>query len=132
MTGKSAKAKGRRLQDRLCDDIVATFPQLIRGKANSDDPCDIKPARIGEAGMDVKLLTPLARELFPYACEAKCRESVNIWKAILQAESNVKVGLTALVAIWRNLMPEPYIAIPLSKFLELVQKARAQTTPPNS
>ena len=126
MKTRSAKAKSRRLQNKLVEQIVATFPELVRGTPEGDTPCDIRPARMGEPGMDVKLVSARGFQVFPFATEAKNRESVNIWKAIEQAEgyANNTSGflpgdLTPLVAIWRNRMKEPYVAIPLSVFLKI-------------
>lgn len=120
MLTKSAKAKARRLQDRLVREIVATFPVLVPGTADGDTPCDIRPARMSEAGMDIKLTTERAREVFPFAVEAKNREAINIWEAIKQAEGYTGDRLMPAVAISRNNLPEPYIAVPLSHFLRIV------------
>lgn len=131
MKTKSAKAKARRLQDAIVRMIVQAFPELVPGTADGDTVCDIRPARMSESGMDIKLVSPKSRELFPYGTEAKNREAINIWEAIKQAEGYTDEGkLTPLVVVSRNNLPEPYAAVPLSHFLALVR--RVYVTSPES
>jgi hypothetical protein len=111
---RSAKAKGRRLQNLLVEKLRELFPHL-------KEP-DIKPALMGESGMDVKLSTA-ARLVIPFAFESKNVEALNIWSAIAQAEANAaKEELTPAVIFGRNRMPEPYVAVPLTVFLELLTR----------
>lgn len=114
MKTRSAKAKGRRLQNLLVEKLRGLFPHL--------QPADIRPALMGESGMDVKLSTA-ARQEIPFAFESKNVEALNIWSAIAQAEYNAtKEKLTPAVIFARNRMPEPYVAVPLTVFLELLTK----------
>jgi hypothetical protein len=77
MNPQSAKAKGRKLQQWVRDLLVA--------KGLKTD--DVQSRSMGAAGEDV-MLSPYAREAFPYSIECKNTERVNIWKAYAQASAN--------------------------------------------
>lgn len=114
MKTRSAKAKGRRLQNLLVEKLKALFPHLHEA--------DIRPALMGESGIDIKL-SEAARRVIPYAFESKNVEKLNIWDAIKQAEYNAtKEKLMPAVMFGRNRMPEPYVAVPLSHFLEMMTR----------
>jgi hypothetical protein len=117
---QSAKAKGRRLQQAVRDSILAAFPSL--------EPDDVRSTSMGASGADI-LLSPVARRLFPFYVEAKNQESINIWKAIAQAEAGRLKGFTLdgptvypLVVFKRN-NTETYAALPFKFLLELVEQA---------
>lgn len=74
----SAKAKGRRLQQSIVEDIKRAFPTLT--------DADVVSTPMGEEGEDVKLSEP-ARKLMPFSVEAKNTERANVWQWIEQAES---------------------------------------------
>lgn len=76
---------------------------------------------MGAPGTDLKL-SPAARKLFPFYVEAKNRETINIWKALEQAEKGMKDGLHPLVVFRRNHSPT-YAAIRWDKLLELLPGA---------
>ena len=57
MSAKSAKAKGRRLQNMLRDILRDTFPQL--------EEDDIKSQTMGMSGEDI-VLSPAARKVIKY------------------------------------------------------------------
>jgi hypothetical protein len=106
----SAKAKGRRLQNNVAD--------LIREAGFLADP-DVRPAIMGETGMDVKLSTE-ARGFWPYAMELKNTERLNIWSAIAQASAHAeREQLKPMVVFSRNREREPWCAVPLSEMLRL-------------
>ena len=80
MKSRSAKAKGRRLQQKVRDLLLERFsPEL--------EPDDIRSAIMGESGEDLKL-SPAARKLIPYSFECKNQEKLSIWDALKQAEEN--------------------------------------------
>lgn len=112
MKTSSAKAKGRRLQNLLVEKLREAFPHL--------KPADIKPALMGESGIDVKLSTA-ARDDIPFGFESKNQEALNIWGAIAQAEENAAAEcLTPAVIFTRNRMKEPYVAVPLAVFMRML------------
>ena len=62
MKTRSAKNKGKRLQNQVRDQLLENFKQL--------EPDDIKSTTMGESGEDIQL-SPAARKLIPYAIECK-------------------------------------------------------------
>ena len=74
----SRKAKGRRLQDWVRDQLYLRFPSLEEG--------DIRGAIMGETGADVKL-SPLASKQIPVKIECKARES---YKGIYDSYTSYK------------------------------------------
>ncbi len=111
MTTRSAKAKGKRLQNLVRDELLTAFSSL--------QPEDIKVAISSEGGEDVKL-SPVARSLIPYSFECKNTERIQIWKAIEQAQSNAN-GHIPVVVFSRN-RTEPFVVISLEKFIKLIKR----------
>jgi hypothetical protein len=110
-----AKQKGRRLQAKLAADLRETLGLSV---------ADVKPALMSENGMDLKL-SEAARRAFPFAVEAKARESLSLWASIAQAEKNAESeGLRPLLAFKRN-GSRVYVVLGWSDFLELAEKAKA-------
>jgi hypothetical protein len=72
MTPASAKAKGRRLQQYVRDEILKYFPSL--GKD------DVRSTAMGQGGEDVQLSTA-ARKLVPFQieCKNKARSQVHTY-----------------------------------------------------
>ena len=62
MKSRSAKNKGKRLQNKVRDLILEKFNTL------EDD--DVRSTTMGDSGEDV-LLSPAARKLFPFSIECK-------------------------------------------------------------
>lgn len=78
MKPASCKAKGRNLQNWICERVREVF---------SLSQNDVKPAIMGESGIDIKL-SDKARKEFPYAIEAKNVERLNVYQAWHQAITN--------------------------------------------
>ena len=110
MKSRSAKNKGKRLQNKVRDLLLETFNQL--------EPDDIKSAIMGESGEDIKL-SPAARKLIPYSFECKNQERLNIWSAIEQAEANASEYEPAIV--FKRNRTKTYVAIRLEEFVELIK-----------
>ena len=108
-TGRSSKAKGRRLQNLLRD--------LLREKFNHLEDDDIKAATMGLTGEDI-VLSPAARKVIRYSFECKNVEKLHFWNAVEQAESNCSDRCPAVVV--KKNGKDPYIALPLDKWLELI------------
>ena len=70
MKAKSAKAKGRKLQNLVVEELRKTYPEL------EDD--DIKAQIMGVSGEDV-VLSPLAKRLIGLSFECKNQERLNLW-----------------------------------------------------
>ena len=71
MKSRSAKNKGKRLQNKVRDLLLESFTDL--------EPDDVKSAIMGESGEDIKL-SRAARRLIPYSFECKNQEKLNIWE----------------------------------------------------
>ena len=76
MNTRSAKAKGRRLQNEICRMLLEHFKENLQEG-------DLRPAIMGETGEDIKR-SPLAKKIFPYSIECKNQEKLNIWSALKQ------------------------------------------------
>ena len=109
MKSRSAKNKGKRLQNNVRDLLLETFNQL--------EPDDIKSAIMGESGEDIKL-SPAARKLIPYSFECKNQEALNIWSSLEQAETNA--GDHDPVLIFKRNRTKTYAVIDIKKFIELI------------
>ena len=110
---KSAKAKGRNLQNLVRDKLRSIFV----GKVLEED--DIKSQTMGMSGEDI-VLTPTAKKVIPYSFECKNTERLNLWKSLEQCESNCEDRNPVLV-IKRN-RSEVYAIIKFDKFLNLIEE----------
>ena len=86
MKTHSAKAKGRKFQQWVRDQIIKTFPELT-----SDD---VRSTSMGASGDDI-LLSSHAIRLFPYSVECKARHAIAVyaWLDQLTDRSDSPVGL---------------------------------------
>ena len=109
MKPRSAKAKGRRLQNKIRDDLRLTFPEL------EDD--DIKSQTMGMPGEDI-VLSPAAKKVICYSFECKNVEKLNIWATIQQAEDNAE-DRHPVVVIKRN-GTKVYAVLEFEQFLTLI------------
>ncbi|MGH9426410.1 MAG: hypothetical protein ACRD2L_08930 [Terriglobia bacterium] len=71
MKTSSAKAKGRRLQNRVAAELQAT------GTPHGLEEGDVKPVSMGVSGVDI-VLTPAAKKLFDLLVECKNHEKLNV------------------------------------------------------
>ena len=111
MKTRSAKAKGRRLQNKIRDLLLEEFKEL--------EPDDIRTAIMGETGEDIKL-SPAARRKIPYSFECKNQEKLNIWESLKQAEENS--GDYDPVLIFKRNRSKTYAVINIEKFIELINE----------
>ena len=116
MKTRSAKNKGKRLQNRVRDLLLETFSDL--------EPDDIRSAIMGETGEDIKL-SPAARRLIPYSFECKNQEKINIWDSLQQAEENC--GVYDPVLIFKRNRSKTYAVINIEKFIELINENNKPT-----
>ena len=112
MKSRSAKNKGKRLQNTVRDILLETF--------NTLEPDDIKSAIMGDSGEDIQL-SPAARKLIPYSIECKNQEKLNIWSSLEQAENN-SGNHTPLVIFKRN-RTKTYAVLEFDKLLELLDES---------
>lgn len=109
-TVQSRKAKGRRLQKKVVEEIRNKFPFLTEN--------DIFSRSMGSGGEDI-ILSAKALAYFPFSVECKNSERLNIWNAIEQAESNTKENTSPLVVFSKN-RSKIYAVLEFSDFLSLV------------
>ena len=111
MKPRSAKNKGKRLQNQVRD--------LILEKFNSLESDDVRSITMGESGEDI-LLSPAARKLFPFSTECKNQEKLNIWSSLEQAETNS--GKHIPIVIFKRNRSKTYVALEFEKLLELLNE----------
>ena len=111
MKTSSAKAKGRRLQQKVRDLLLETFTEL--------EPDDIRSTSMGVSGEDLQL-SPAARKLIPFAIECKNQEKLNIWDSLNQAEENS--GDYDPVLIFKRNRSKTYAVVNVEKFIELINE----------
>jgi hypothetical protein len=113
MKPRSAKNKGKRLQNKVRDLILEKFNQL--------EPDDVRSVTMGESGEDI-LLSPAARKLFPFSTECKNQEKINIWSSLEQAETNS--GKHIPIVIFKRNRSKTYVALEFEKLLELLDEEK--------
>lgn len=98
MKPKSAKQKGRRLQNQVREDLINVL----------EIPSDqIRTAIMGEKGADIKDYS----KMVPLSIECKNVERLDIWKAIDQSEANADISGIPCVVFKKN-GREAYAALP--------------------
>jgi hypothetical protein len=109
-TPQSAKAKGRKFQQEIRDDLITSL---------DINPDDILSTAMGQGGCDL-YLSPAARARFPFGVEAKRCESLSLPQWWRQCENNAaKVGLIPLLVFRRN-REQPLAVLRWSDLLQLL------------
>ena len=116
VTPRSAKNKGRRLQQEVRDAILKVFGWALT-------PDDVKSTSMGAGGEDIQLSSN-ARRLVPLSIECKYVEKIDIWGAVKQAEDNAGEHLPAVA--FRKNNRQTHIALPLEVFLNILELANAK------
>ena len=110
MKTSSAKAKGRRLQQK--------FMQLLIEKLDID-PEDIESRSMGAGGEDL-IMSKAARTKFPFSVECKNQERLNIWSAWEQANSNK--GIYEPIVVIKKNGTTALVVLDAENFLEYVKE----------
>lgn len=110
MKVQSAKAKGRRLQQWVRDQLIEQLDV---------HPEDIESRSMGAGGEDL-IMARSAREKFPLSIECKNQEKLNIWDAYEQSNANAK-DYEPIVVIKKN-GKEPLIVVNAKYFIQLYKK----------
>ena len=113
MKPRSAKNKGKRLQNKVRDLILEKFTQL--------EPDDVRSITMGDSGEDI-LLSPAARRLFPFSVECKNQEKLNIWSSLEQAEGNS--GNHPPLVIFKRNRSKTYAVLEFDRLLELLNESK--------
>ena len=111
----SGKAKGRRLQNFICEEFIKRHPELREG--------DIRPAIMGESGTDVKM-SPAAKDEIIFDIEAKNQESISIWQWLKQAEENTEEHRISLLVFKRN-HSKTYAVIDFDDLMKLLYDSKS-------
>ena len=109
MKTSSAKAKGRRLQQKFRDLLIEKL---------DIHPEDIESRAMGSGGEDL-IMARAARAKFPYSIECKNQEKLNIWAAWEQANGN-KGLYEPLVVIKKNGV-KPLVVLDAENFLDMIR-----------
>ena len=117
---KSAKAKGRNLQNLVRDKLRKVFVDNWT-KIPKLEYDDIKSQTMGMGGEDI-VLSPIAKKLIPYSFECKNTERLNLWSSLEQAESNCQDRQPVL--IFKRNRSKIYAAIEFDHFIELINQRR--------
>ena len=112
MKSRSAKNKGKRLQNHVRDLILEKFQQL--------EEDDVRSTTMGDSGEDV-LLSPAARKLFPFSVECKNQEKLNIWSSLEQAEENAGKHIPLL--IFKRNRSKTYATLQLDDLMRLLDES---------
>ena len=107
MKPQSAKAKGRLFQQQIRDKLIEEL---------DIHPEDIKSTSMGAGGEDLTMARA-AREKFPHSIECKNQESLSVWKAYEQAESNC--GDYEPVLFMKKNRKKPLVVVDADYFISL-------------
>ena len=113
MKTRSAKSKGRRLQNQVKELLLEAFTEL--------EPDDIRTAIMGETGEDIKL-SPAARGEIPFSFECKNQEKINIWESLNQAEENS--GDYPPVLIFKRNRSKTYAVLEIDDFIDIINEPK--------
>ena len=108
---QSAKAKGRRACEEVKSLLEEFAPDLREG--------DIRVTSASVGGEDL-LLSPRAKEIYPFACEVKNQEALNIWKSFEQAETHVQ-GKEIPVLFFKRNRSELMVCLKARDFIKLIR-----------
>ena len=112
MKPRSAKNKGKRLQNKVRDLILEKFNTKL-------EPDDVRSITMGDSGEDI-LLSPAARKLFPFSVECKNQEKLNIWSSLEQAEGNS--GNHPPLVIFKRNRSKTYAVLEFDELLKLLNE----------
>jgi len=112
MKTRSAKNKGKRLQNKVRDLILEKFNSKL-------EPDDVRSITMGDSGEDI-LLSPAARRLFPFSVECKNQEKLNIWSSLEQAEGNS--GNHPPLVIFKRNRSKTYAVLEFDELLKLLNE----------
>ena len=120
ITIKSAKAKGRGLQQWTCERLSS-----LLGLPWGEDHSPIRSREMGQPGVDV-ILTGPAADLFPFAIECKSSESLSLPAAVAQARHNAETGSLQnrnwMLVHKRKEWTEPVVILPWGGFVWLLKQ----------
>lgn len=106
----AAKAKGRKLQQKVRDAVLAKYPTLTED--------DVRSCPMGSNGEDIQLSTA-AKAAFPFSVEAKARAKIAlVYDALDQARSQNDLTPLAVIKADRK---EALVVLTLDDFMALLK-----------
>ena len=114
-TPASRKAKGRRLQQAVRQDLVVRL---------GIDPGDILSTAMGQSGCDL-YLSPAARTIFPFGVECKAQERIALPAWWQQCTRNAAAEGLAPLLILKQSRREPLAVLRWEDLLSLLQNIPA-------
>ena len=109
MKTQSAKAKGRRLQQWVRDQLIEKLEV---------HPEDIESRSMGAGGEDL-IMARAAREKFPYSVECKNQEKMNVWESYSQATDNS--GDYEPLLVMKKNRKKPLVVMDAEAFINLMK-----------
>ena len=109
MKTQSAKAKGRKLQQWVRDQLIEQLDV---------HPEDIESRSMGAGGEDL-IMARAARQKFPFSIECKNVEKLNVWEAYKQAKENSK-DYEPIVVMKKN-NHRPLVVVDAEHFVKIYE-----------
>lgn len=110
MKPASAKAKGRKLQQFVRDQLIERLGL---------QPDDVKSTSMGAGGEDVQL-SPFARIRFPHSVECKNMAKIAVYKFYEQAKENA--GSHSPLVVIKQDRSEPLVILSLDDYLKIYER----------
>jgi hypothetical protein len=110
MKPRSAKAKGKRLQNWARDVILETFPELQKD--------DVRSTTMGDGGEDVQL-SPAARKCVPFQIECKNKAHISVYSWYQQAKEH---GPHEALLVIKEDDAEPLVVVDAKTFFRLLKQ----------
>ena len=117
-TPASRKAKGRRLQQAVRQDLIDRL---------GIDPGDILSTAMGQSGCDL-YLSPAARTIFPFGVECKAQERIALPEWWQQCAQNAEAEGLAPLLILKQSRREPLAVLRWSDLLSLIKSISSSQT----
>lgn len=112
MKPRSAKAKGKRLQNDVRDLLLSIFTSL--------KPDDVRSTTMGESGEDV-LLSTAARQLVPFQIECKNKAQIAVYGWYAQAKTH---GEHEPLLVIKQDYSDPLVVVDAKLFFNLLKEKK--------
>ena len=116
MKARSAKNKGRKLQNLVRDRLRSVFTETLETN-------DIESQVMGMSGEDI-VLSPAAKRVIRYSFECKNKERLDLWKSLEQAENNSQDRVPVLV--FKRNRTKVYVAFEFDHFIEMIDEKQKE------
>ena len=110
ITPQSAKAKGRRLQQKVAATMLRLAPSL--------HPDDVQSRSMGAGGEDI-MLSKAARQVYPISIECKAKAKFAGYSLMDQAKANCPKGSEPVVVVQAD-RRSPLVLVDYEHYLDLL------------